>query len=110
MLVNHGNSCDLAVVGEAKKCYVCGVEKALSKFAKKREKWDTRCKDCRNKKFRERYRRIRKTKKEYRSIPIQKVVDVCIRDGQMSALRRKTIEAIIGDLVLDVFTENYSYE
>ena len=110
MLVNHGNSCDLSVVEGAKKCYVCRVEKALSKFAKKRDKWDTRCKDCRNKKFREHYHRIRKAKKRYSSIHVQTVVDVFIRDEEMSAVRRKTVEAIISDLVLDVFTESYGYE
>ena len=110
MLVNHGNSCDLAVGEEVKKCYVCGVEKPLSKFAQKRKKWDTRCKDCRNIKFRERYRQIRKAKKQHRSIPVRKVVDVCFRGGEMAAVRQKTVEAIIADLVLEVFTEKYSYE
>lgn len=110
MLANHGISSDLAVVEEVKKCYGCGVEKSLSKFAQKRKKRDSQCKECRNKKFRERYRRIRSAKKKYRSIPVQKVVDVCFRDDEMSAVRRKTIEAIISDLVLDVFTESYGYE
>ena len=110
MLVNNGFSGDLSVVGEVKKCYGCGVEKPLSKFAQKRQKRDSQCKECRNKKFRERYRRVRNAKKKYRSIPVQRVVDVFLRDGEMSAVRRKTIEAIISDLVLDVFTESYSYE
>jgi hypothetical protein len=110
MLVNHGNSSDLSVVEETKKCYVCGVEKPLSKFAQKRGKRDSRCKECRNKKFRERYRRIRNAKKKYRSVPIQKVVDVCFHGDGMDAIRQKTVESIIANLVLDVFTEKYSYE
>ncbi|MGE0175151.1 MAG: hypothetical protein AB7T49_20320 [Oligoflexales bacterium] len=104
------NPADLPIVARVKKCYVCDVEKPVDNFARKRNGWDTRCKDCRNNWFRERYNRIRKTKKESNLLPIQRVIDVGLRDSAMSALRRKTLEAIISDIVLDVFTENYGYE
>lgn len=110
MPLNCGDLNDPTVVSDVKKCYGCDVIKPLSDFARKREKWDTRCKVCRNEKFRERYHRIRKAKRQYRSIPIHKVVDVPIRGSGTTGIAQKTVETILSDLVLDVFTEKYGYE
>ena len=93
-------------VAPKKRCSSCGQNLNVKMFAKKRRSFDSRCKVCRNEKFRNRYKAIRLAKKKIQKFAIHKVVEIQNRvscETDKNATSSKVLESILADLVLDVF-------
>lgn len=97
------------IAGENKECYLCAQIKPVDAFAKKRNGYDSRCKQCRNKQFKERYRKKRSAKKRYRETLINQVAEVYVRSDERHE-RFKQRQRILADLVLEVLSERFGNE
>lgn len=92
-------------------CYYCKSEKPVTEFAIKRNKRDTRCKQCKREIRNTRYKQKQKMLKRHRKNRIQYVTEKPYETNKESYLSDRAImKSLLTDLCVSVFTKYYSVE
>lgn len=84
-----------------KTCYACGQLKTVTLFAKKRSAWDTRCKSCRNKKFHQRYRLMKRARNLRRRRVNIEIIEarICPGEGDLDLQKQERMTILESALI-----------